>query len=101
MRIDAVFAEDALHTVHPSDGSVENAECQDIQDRVDTVEAEKKQAGEREKQRQEKLAKQKDELKKEADEASALAVAQSSAQTLDQRVDSLRHQAERVSQSSR
>ncbi len=96
VRIDAVFVEDALRTVHPSDGSVENAESQDIQDRVDTVEAEKKQAGEREKQRQEKLAKQQDELKKEADEASALAVAQSSAQTLDQRVESLRHQAERV-----
>jgi hypothetical protein len=96
VRIDAVFAEDALRTVHPSDGSVENAESQDIQDRVDTVEAEKKQAGEREKQRQEKLAKQQDELKKEANEASALAVAQSSAQTLDQRVESLRHQAERV-----
>ena len=96
VRIDAVFVEDSLRTVHPSDGSVENAESQDIQDRVDTVEAEKKQAGEREKQRQEKLAKQKDELKKEADEASALVVAQSSAQTLDQRVESLRHQAERV-----
>ena len=58
MRIDAVFVEDFLRTVHPSDGSVENAECQDIQDRVDAVEAEKKQAAEREKQRQEKLAKQ-------------------------------------------
>ena len=37
-----------------------------------------------------------DEHKKEADEASSLAVAQSSAQTLDQRVESLRQQAERV-----
>ena len=88
LRIDAVFVEDFLHTVHPSDGSVENAECQDIQDRIDAVEAEKKQNGEREKQRQEKLAKQTDERKKEADEASALAAAQSSAQTLDQRVES-------------
>jgi hypothetical protein len=96
VRIDAVFVEDFLRTVHSSDGSVENAECQDIQEHVDAVEAEKKQVGEREKQRQEKLAKEKDERKKEADEASALAEAQSSAQTLDQRVESLRHQAERV-----
>jgi hypothetical protein len=96
VRIDAVFVEDFLRTVHPSDGSVENAECQDIQDRIDAVEAEKKQAGEREKQRQEKLAKEKDERKKEADAASALADAQSSAQTLDQRVESLRRKAERV-----
>jgi hypothetical protein len=96
VRVDAVFMEDFLRTVHPSDGSVENAECQDIQDRVDAVEAEKKQAAEREKQRQEKLANETDEHKKEADEVSSLAVAQSSAQTLDQRVESLRQQAERV-----
>jgi hypothetical protein len=96
VRIDAVYVEDFLRTVHPSDGSVENAECQDIKDRVEAVEAEKKQAGEREKLRQEKLANEKDERKKEADEASALADAQSSAQSLDQRVESLRHQAERV-----
>ena len=96
VHIDAVFVEDFLHTVHASDGSVENAESQDIQDRVDAMEAEKKQAGEREKQRQEQLAKQTDERKKEADEASALAAAQTSAQTLDQRVEPLRHQAERV-----
>jgi hypothetical protein len=96
VRIDAVFVEDFLRTVHSSDGSVENAECQDIQERVDAVEAEKKQVAEREKQRQEKLAKEKDERKKEADEASALSESQSSAQTLDQRVESLRRQAERV-----
>ncbi len=96
VHIDAVFVEDFLHTVHASNGSVENAESQDIQDRVDAMEAEKKQAGEREKQRQEQLAKQMDERKQEADEASALAAAQTSAQTLDQRVNDLRHQAERV-----
>ncbi len=96
LHIDAVFVEDFLHTVHASDGSVENAECQDIQDRVDAVLAEKKQAGEREKQRQEQLAQQAEEHKKESDEASALSAAQTSAQTLDQRVEDLRHQAERV-----
>jgi hypothetical protein len=96
VRIDAVFVENFLRTVHASDGSVENAECQDIQELVDAVEAEKKLAAEHEKQRQEKLAKEKDERKKEADEASAFSEAQSSAQTLDQRVESLRRQAERV-----
>ena len=58
VRIDAIFVEDFRHTVHASDGSVENAECQDIQDHIDAVEAEKKQTEEGEKQRQEKLAKQ-------------------------------------------
>ena len=56
LRIDAVFVEDFHRTVHPSDGSVENAECQDVEDQIDAVEAEKKQSEEREKQRQEKLA---------------------------------------------
>jgi hypothetical protein len=96
VRIDAVFAEEFLRTVHPSDGSVENAESQDIQDRIDAVETEKKQVTQREKQLQEKLAQQIDKRKKEKDEATALAGAQSSAQTLDQRVESLRRQAERV-----
>lgn len=96
VRIDAVFVEEFLRTAHPSNGSVESAECQDIQDRIDAVEEEKKQAAHREKQRQEKLAQQNDKRQKETEEAAALASAQSSAQTLDQRVESLRHQAERV-----
>jgi hypothetical protein len=96
LRIDAVFVEDFLHTVHPSDGSVENAECKDIQDQIDAIEAEKTQSQEREKQRHEKLTGEALERKRLADESSALAVAQTSAQTLDQRLEALRHQAERV-----
>jgi hypothetical protein len=96
LRIDAVFVEDFHRTVHPSDGSVENAERQDIQDHIDAVEAEKKQIEQGEKQRQEKLTTQTLERKREADEASTLAAAQTSAQTLDQHLEDLRHQAERV-----
>jgi hypothetical protein len=96
LRIDAVFVEDFHRTVHPSDGSVENAECQEIENQVDAVETEKKQSEEREKQRQEKLVGQGLERKRLADEASALAAAQASAQTLDQHLQYLRHQAERV-----
>lgn len=96
LRIDAVFVEDFRRTVHPSNGSVENAECQEIQNQIDAVEAEKKQSEEREKQRLEKLAGQELERKRVQEETSALAGAQMSAQTLDQRLDSLRHQAERV-----
>jgi hypothetical protein len=96
LRIDAVFVEDFHHTVHPSNGRVENAECQDIQDHIEAIQAEKKQTEEREKQRQEKLAGQTLERKRQADEASALAAAQTSTQTLDQHLDDLRHKAERV-----
>lgn len=96
LRIDAVFVEDFRRTVHASDGSVENAECQEIEDRINAVEAEKKEKQEQEKQRQEKLTGQALERKRLADEASALAAAQTSAQTLDQRLDTLRRRAERV-----
>jgi acyl-CoA reductase-like NAD-dependent aldehyde dehydrogenase len=96
LRIDAVFVEDFRHTVHPSNGSVESAEYKDIQDHVDALELQKKQTEESEKHRQEVLAKQTLEHKREQDEASALATAQTSAETLEQHVENLRHQVERV-----
>ncbi len=96
LRIDAVFVEDFRRTVHPSDGSVENAESQEIQNQIDAAETEKKQEEQREKQRLEKLAGQELERKRVQEETSALAAAQTSSQSLDQQLDSLRHQAERV-----
>jgi len=94
LRIDAVFVEH-FH-LHPSDGSVENAECQEIENQIDAVQTEKKQREEREKQSQMTLARQALERQRLADEASALAAAQTSAQTLDQHLEWLRRQAERV-----
>jgi hypothetical protein len=96
LRIDAVFVEDFKHTVHPSNGSVENGEFKDIQDHVDAIELQKKQTEEAQKHRQEELAKQTLERKSEQDEASALAAAQTSAETLEEHVRNLRHQLERV-----
>ena len=96
LRIDAVFAEDFKHTIHPSDGSVENAEYQDIQEHVDALESQKKQTEEGERNRREEIAKQTLEQKNEQEQASALAVAQSSAETLEQQVQNLRRQVERV-----
>jgi hypothetical protein len=96
LRIDAVFVEDFRHTVHPSDGSVESAEYKDIQDHVDVLELQKTQAQEGDKHRQEELARQALESKREQDEAEALAAAQTSVQTLEQHVQDLRRQAERV-----
>jgi len=96
VRIDAVFVEDFKRTVHPSDGSVENAEYKDIQDHVDAAELQKKQAEEAGKHRQEELARQALEAKNEQAEAVALALAQSSAETLEQHVQNLRREVERV-----
>jgi hypothetical protein len=96
LRIDAVFGEDFRRIVHESNGSVESAEYKDIQDQVDALELQKTQAKQGEKQRQEELAKQALERKSEEDEALALATAQTSVQGLEQHVEELRRQAERV-----
>jgi hypothetical protein len=96
LKINAVFVEEFRRMVHPSDGSVEGAEYKDVQDHVDTLELQKKQAAESAKHRQEVLAKQTLERKHEQDEASALASSQNSSETLEQHVENLRHQVERV-----
>ena len=96
VRIDAVFVEDFRRTVHPSNGSVESAEFKDVQDHVDTIESQKKQAAEAAKHRQEELAKQSLERQNQEAKAAALANAELSSETLQQRVADLRHQLERV-----
>lgn len=96
LRIDAIFVEDVRRTVHPSDGAVESAEYKDIQDRVDALELEKTKAQEGDEHRQEELARQALEHKREQDEAEALAAAQTSVKSLEQHVQDLRRQAERV-----
>ena len=96
LRIDAVFVEDFRRTVHVSNGSVEGAEYKDIQDHIDALELQKTQNQQSEKQRQEELARRALERKSEEDEALALATAQTSVQGLEQHVQELRRQAERV-----
>ena len=96
VRIDAVFVEDFRRTVHPSDGSVESAEFKDIQDHVDAVEEQKKAAAEAQKNRQEEIARRALEQKAAEAEIEALSSAQSSAQSLEDRVKQLRRQAERI-----
>lgn len=92
VRIAALFVEDFRRTVHPSNGSVENAEFKDIQDHVDALELEKKQAAEAERHRQEKLAHKALERKREEAEAEAAALTT----TPEQQVAALRRQVERM-----
>jgi hypothetical protein len=96
LRIDAVFVEDFRRTVHPSDGSVENAEFKDVQDHVDALEEQKKAAAEGEKHRQQEVARKALEQKAEMEEIEALSSAQNSEQSLEDRVKELRRKAERL-----
>ncbi len=57
LRINALFKEDFRHIVHPSDGSVETAEYNDIREHVEAIELMKKQNVEAEQERQEHLGK--------------------------------------------
>ncbi len=56
LRIDAVFVEDFRRVSHASNGSVEGAEYKDIHDRLDAIESMKAQTVEAEKEKQEHLA---------------------------------------------
>jgi hypothetical protein len=96
LRIDAVFVEDFRHRVHASNGSVEGAEYKDIQDHIDSLEQQQKQDEEGQKRREEEVARQALQRKAEAEDEAALASAQGSAQALEQRVEALRRQAERL-----
>jgi len=96
VRIDAVFVEDFRRTVHPSDGSVENAEFKDIQDHVDALEDQKKTAAEAERNRQQEIARRALEQKAQREESEALSAAQNSTLSLEDRVKELRRQAERL-----
>jgi len=53
LRIDARFVEDYRHAAHPSNGSVEGAEYKDIHDRLESLALMKTQAVESEKSKQE------------------------------------------------
>jgi hypothetical protein len=59
LRINALFVEDFRRTVHRSNGSVESAEYQDIQDRLQAVELVKRETEEALQAKQERAAKQK------------------------------------------
>ncbi len=96
LRIDAVYVEEFRHAVHPSDGSVENAEYRDIQDHVDAIELEKKQAADSERHRQEELAKNALEQKNAEERAAPVARSQDTAETPEQHIENLRRQVERV-----
>jgi hypothetical protein len=96
LRIDAVFVEDFRRVAHASDGSVEGAEYRDVQDRVDAIQLDRKQTLEAAKHRDEEIAKKAMEQQKKLEEAAALAAAEGSSDNLDQHVQNLRHQLERV-----
>ncbi len=112
LRIDARFVEDFRHVGHSSNGSVESAEYKDIHDHLDALDLMKAQTVEAQKEKQEHAAKLPSPTPKEATSlalaqaasSSVSASAQSDApsslqeppQTLEQHVQDLRRQLQRL-----
>jgi hypothetical protein len=114
LRIDAVFVEDFRKTVHASNGTVESSEYKDIHDHLEAMELMKKQTAEAEKEKAQQFAKNR--RVAAASAATAAATPQSSnevpepladaapypgaskgsPQTVEQHVQELRRQVERV-----
>jgi len=94
LRIDAVFIEANRRTVHSSEGVVETAEYAAIQQRVQAMQVERKEAAEEQAKNEQQRAAKQAEAERTAREAGLSASAASSVQELEQRVEKLRHQVE-------
>jgi hypothetical protein len=118
VRIDAVFVEDFRHTVHASNGSVESSEYKAIHDHLESMELIKREATEAENEHQQLVSRKllsKDDPSPvstpppvptpqlaapedvhSGDTSQQSAVAEQPAESLEQRVQSLRRQVERL-----
>jgi hypothetical protein len=95
LKIDAIFVDDYHHRDHLSNGSVEGAEYKDIQDHLAAMQLKKTQAAEEEQRHQQQLAAQELERKRKEQQLDQV-VARGPDETLQQHVDRLRHDVERL-----
>jgi hypothetical protein len=99
LKIDAVFVDDFHHRAHLSNGSVEAAEYAAIQDHLATMHLQKQRAVEQEERQQQELsAKELDRKRKQ--QQLELAVVQAPGESLEEHVQRLRHDLERMVKSS-
>ena len=113
LRIDAVFVELFRKTAHPSNGTVESSEYKDIHDHLEAMELMKKQTAEAEKEKAQQFAKNQRVAAASATTAATIAqpaavpepltdrirqpqASAGSPQTLEQHLQDLRRQVERV-----
>lgn len=95
LKIDAVFLDDLHLRVHPSNGLVEAAEYKDIQDHLASMQLKKQQAAEEVARHQQELAAKEFEQKRQERQLEAK-LEQAPDESLQQHVDKLRHEVERV-----
>ena len=95
IKIDAVFVDESSLRTHLSNGSVEAAELKDIQDHLSAMQLKKQEAVEQEQNRQQQLAAQELRRKREQQQLD-LVLARSPNESLEQHVERLRHEVERI-----
>ena len=95
LKIDAIFVDDFHRRVHASNGSVETGEYAAIQDHLATMHLQKQHAAEEEQHKRQELAAKDLEQRRKQEEQEA-AVAQKPDENVEQHVENLRHEVERV-----
>jgi hypothetical protein len=95
LKIDAIFVDDFHRKAHSSNGSVEAAEYAAIQDHLATMRLQKQHAVEEEDHRRQEVAAKELEQKRQQKQLE-LAIAQSPDERLEQHVQKLRHDVERL-----
>ena len=95
LKIEAIFVDDNHHGQHLSNGSVEGAEYKDIQDHIAAMQLKKTEATQEEQRHQQQLAAQELEQKRKQQELQNVS-ARGPDETLQQHVNRLRHDVERL-----
>ncbi len=95
LNIDAIFVDDFHRRAHASNGSVEAAEYAAIQDHLATIQLQKQRVADEEQHHQQELAAKELERKQEQQKL-YLSVAQAPGESLEQHLNNLRRQAERL-----
>ena len=96
VRIDAVYVESAHKVVHASDGNVEKMEMKEVKDRIETAEQAALQAADAKRRKESAEIVHQTYVRQREDETTRLNSAESSEKLLQQQVDALRHQLERL-----
>jgi Skp family chaperone for outer membrane proteins len=99
LKIEAIFVDDDHHRQHLSNGSVEGAEYKDIEDHLAAMQLKKTEATQEEQRHREQLAAQALEQKRKQQQMEK-EIARGPDETLQQHVNRLRHDVERLVKSS-
>jgi hypothetical protein len=94
--INAVYMENSHHVVHVSDGNVEKMEMKEIKERIDEIEEAAMTAAEEKRRKNSADIVHQTYVRQKEDETTRLSSAQASEKQLQQQVDTLRHDLERV-----